>query len=150
MHKSHHGLTKYNLCLVSYTIPIHFPSSLRIFPQVRYLEVSDPVKLFWLWRDSPLLRALPAFWHSLSSRAKVIWETLSRFKEAPADVERLIMVVGSLGFLLEQLENLWKRNDRDEGTLSKDLEVVIGTCAFDLDRFHKQISRSQASRDKKT
>lgn len=60
------------------------------------------------------------------------------------------MVVGSLGFLLEQLENLWKRNDCDEGTLSKDLEVVIGTCAFDLDRFHKQISRSQASPDKKT
>ncbi|MCJ1269365.1 hypothetical protein MMC22_009257, partial [Lobaria immixta] len=82
--------------------------------------------------------------------SKVIWETLSGIKEAPADVERLITVVSNLRFLLDQLEELWKKNDLDGGTLSKDFEVVINACAFDLDQFRKQVSRLQASPDKKT
>ena len=82
--------------------------------------------------------------------SKVIRETLSGIKEASADVERLITVVSNLRLLLDQLEELWKKNDLDGGTLSKDFEVVINACAFDLDQFRKQVSRLQASPDKKT
>lgn len=82
--------------------------------------------------------------------SKVIRDTLSGIKEASADVERLITVVSNLRLLLDQLEELWKKNDLDGGTLSKDFEVVINACAFDLDQFRKQVSRLQASPDKKT
>lgn len=80
--------------------------------------------------------------------SKVIWNTLSGIQEAPAGVERLVNVVSNLTFLLEQLENLGKQNDHDGGTLSKELEVVISTCAIDLEQFQKQICRLQVSPDK--
>lgn len=50
---------------------------------------------------------------------------------------------------LEQLETLWKKNDWDGGTLSRDLDTVISSCAFDLDHFREKISRLRASLDEK-
>lgn len=82
--------------------------------------------------------------------SKAIWETLSGIKDAPASVERLITVICSLRSLLEQIEDLWKKNSCDGGTLSTDLGAVISTCAFDLDQFREKICRLQASPDKNT
>lgn len=81
---------------------------------------------------------------------KVIRETLSGIKDVPAEVERLIAVISNLRFLLEELEELWTKNDDDGGNLSKNLELVISTCAFDLDQFRKQVCRLQVLPDKKT
>lgn len=81
--------------------------------------------------------------------SKVIWETLRGIKDVPVEVERLITVISNLRVLLEELEELWEKNDSDGGNLSKDLELVISTCAFDLDQFRKQVCRLQLLPDKK-
>lgn len=79
--------------------------------------------------------------------SKVIWETLRGIKDVPVEVERLITVISNLRVLLEELEELWEKNDSDGGNLSKDLELVISTC---LDQFRKQVCRLQLLPDKKT
>lgn len=86
---------------------------------------------------------------SVNDSSKVICETLDGIKDAPADVERLITAVSDLRSLLNQVEGLLNQNGLDGSNLPKYLELLIRSCAHDLDQFQKQ-NRFQASPDKKS
>lgn len=119
-------------------------------PTLQMLTVSLLACLSFTTEELAVVAGITVILSFAIEPSKVIWETLKGMKEAPADVEPFITVVSNLRLLLEQLEDLWKKNDRDGGTLSKDLEAVITTCAFDLDQFRKEICTLQASPDVKT